>query len=319
MAFAVVSPLARVRENAGLDYLFCPDEDLRRELAGLPPVAAQNAQPQAQNRGQARPAAQGLYQQRQGQYQSQYQNQYQTRRQAQPQGRQGGYQGGSQSGYQGQGARQAPPYQAAARASGCSFASQYAARRSAQERSEAEAREKARATASREQSAWQDDNYFNVPVDTSLWPKPWQELFARTKHGPVAWSYYGLGHDLCGNPNKERSRKLGDLLQYLRKPKGTHTFWPVGLPQPDEDGNLVIVADKTVFWQGLHALGARMLIVMGSPAARLIGMEGIIRPLQAMKAINGLRVLLTRDIDHLDDKAFMDTKIYLERTLAPFF
>lgn len=314
MAFAVVSPLARVRENAGLDFLFCPDEALRRELQGLPPLAPQEKQA-AQTRG--RPQAQSRSSwQGQGQQQAPRQGQYQNSCQGQQQGQ---YQSRYQGQQQGPGARQVPPYQAAARTGGSSFASQYAARKAAQERSEAEAQQKARARAVQEQSAWQDNNYFNVPVDTTLWPRPWQELYARTKRGPVAWTYYGLGHDLCGNPNKERSRKLGDLLKYLRKPRGTHTFWPVGLPQPDEDGNLVIVADRTVFWQGLHALGARMLIVMGSPAARLIGMEGVIRPLQAMKAINGLRVLLTRDIDHLDEKAFMDTKIYLERTLAPFF
>lgn len=307
MAFAVVSPLARVRENAGLDFLFCPDENLRRELAGLAPAPSSPADTRSRGAAQGRPAPQEPFRQQQpGQYQGQYQ----------------GPRGASPQAWQGPptGARATRPGQAALQnAPGNSFASQYAARRAAMERSEAEARERARARAAREQAAWQDNNYFNVPVDTSLWPRPWQELFARTGHAPVAWTYYGLGHDLCGNPNRERSRKLKDLLQYLRKPRGTHTFWPVGLPGPDEDGQLIIVSDRTVFWQGLHALGARMLIVMGSPAARLIGMEGIIRPLQPMKAINGLRVLLTRDIDHLDEKAFMDTKIYLERTLAPFF
>lgn len=152
------------------------------------------------------------------------------------------------------------------------------------------------------------------------WPADWQALFARTKPGRVAWTYYGLGHDLCGTPNTARRKKLADLIAFLRLPKGTHTFWPIGLPAQDEDGNTYLAVNKDIFWQGLQLLNARMLIIMGSPAARSAGITGHISPTMPMRPINGMLTLLTWDIDHLDNENhYIQTQAYLRQTLSPLF
>ena len=152
----------------------------------------------------------------------------------------------------------------------------------------------------------------------SAWPADWQALFARTKPGKVAWTYYGLGHDLCGKPNAARRTKLAELIAYLRLPKGTHTFWPIGLPALDEDGNTYLAVNTEIFWQGLQLLSARMLIIMGSPAARSIGITGHISPTMPMRPINGMLTLLTWDIDDLDtENHFLRTRDYLRQTLSP--
>ena len=152
----------------------------------------------------------------------------------------------------------------------------------------------------------------------ATWPEGWQKLFARTRPGKVAWTYYGLGHDLCGQANKARSKKLSELIAYLAMPRGTHTFWPIGLPALDEDGNTILAIDRKIFWQGLQLLNARMLIIMGSPAARAVGIQGPISPTMPMRPINGMLTLLTWDIDDLDNEDhFSRTRNYLRQTLTP--
>lgn len=156
------------------------------------------------------------------------------------------------------------------------------------------------------------------PDVVATWPEGWQKLFARTRPGKVAWTYYGLGHDLCGQANKARSKKLSELIAYLAMPKGTHTFWPIGLPARDEDGNTILALDREIFWQGLQLLNVRMLIIMGSPAARAVGIQGPISPTMPMRPINGMLTLLTWDIDDLDNEDhFSRTRNYLCQTLTP--
>ncbi len=150
------------------------------------------------------------------------------------------------------------------------------------------------------------------------WPEPWSALLDRTRPGRVAWTYHGLGHDLCGTPNTLRRRRLQELIRFLALPAGTHTFWPVGLPEPDEDGKPVIVPRPDLFWDGLHRLDSRVLIVLGSPAARCIGVTGPIRPMfSPMQAFNGVRLLITWDIDSLDDEQKMNgTRTFLRAMLS---
>ncbi len=148
------------------------------------------------------------------------------------------------------------------------------------------------------------------------WPASWSALLANTKPGRVAWTYYGLGHDLLGSPSAARRERLAALIRYLALPAGTHTFWPVGLPEPDEDGKPIIVPSPEIFWDGLRRLGARVLIVLGSPAARCIGVTGPIRPMfSPMQAFNGVRLLITWDIDSLDDPAKMNGSRTFLRTM----
>lgn len=150
------------------------------------------------------------------------------------------------------------------------------------------------------------------------WAEDWQQLLRRTKPGRVGWTYYGLGHDLCGTPNLQRRQRLQDLIKFLSMPAGTHTFWPVGLPARDEDGNSILVPCPDIFWEAMARLGTRVLIVMGSPAARAIGITGHIQPLfSPMQAFHGVRVLITRDIDGLDDEGYMSgTRNFLRTMLT---
>lgn len=150
----------------------------------------------------------------------------------------------------------------------------------------------------------------------AAWTADWQTLLARTRPGIVGWTYYGLGHDLCGTPNTQRRSRLTELIGYLGMPAGTHTFWPVGLPGMDEDGNLILKPCEDCFWHGLRRLQSRVLIVMGSPAARAIGIRERIQPMNPLRAYNGVRLLITWDIDLLDDETRMiSTKTYLSRML----
>ncbi len=153
------------------------------------------------------------------------------------------------------------------------------------------------------------------------WPQAWRELFQRTRPGPVAWTYFGLGYDLCGQASTQRRERLTALIRCLRLPAGTHTFWPVGLPDRDEDGNAILRPDPGIFWSGLRLLGARFLIAMGSPAARAIGVRFAIRPMFApAQAFNGVRLLITWDIDLLDDEdRLSSTGTFLQTTLRGLF
>ena len=86
----------------------------------------------------------------------------------------------------------------------------------------------------------------------------------------------------------------------------------------DEDGNTILAIDRKIFWQGLQLLNARMLIIMGSPAARAVGIQGPISPTMPMRPINGMLTLLTWDIDDLDNEDhFSRTRNYLRQTLTP--
>lgn len=150
------------------------------------------------------------------------------------------------------------------------------------------------ADAARAEAAWR-------PLAPALWPAPWQERLARTRPGLVAWTYWTLGSDLCdgGQPGKaERGLFFRRLLQDLGHPQGTHTFWPVCLP--DEGGELR--ADAGIFWSGLQALKARGVILMGSAAARAAALPGKLEPL-SHRVFRGRRVWILRDVDLMRDDA----------------
>lgn len=156
------------------------------------------------------------------------------------------------------------------------------------------------------------------PLAPALWPAPWQERLARTRPGLVAWTYWTLGSDLCGGgqPGKaERGLFFRRLLQDLGHPQGTHTFWPVCLP--DAGGELR--ADAGIFWSGLQALKARGVIVMGSAAARAAALPGKLEPL-SHRVFRGRRVWILRDVDLMrDDAARYDQMLaFLQNALQSF-
>lgn len=163
----------------------------------------------------------------------------------------------------------------------------------------------------RAEAAWR-------PLAPALWPAPWQERLARTRPGLVAWTYWNLGSDLCdgGQPGKaERGLFFRRLLQDLGHPQGTHTFWPVCLP--DAGQNLQANAD--VFWSGLQALKARGVIVMGSAAARAAALPGRLEPL-SHRVFRGRRVWILRDVDLMrDDASRYDQMLaFLQNALQAF-
>lgn len=292
MAFAVLSPLAQTRELAGVHYLLFPENvalPAASPAAGTRPAAARQGQ---RPQWQRQPAASG------------------STGTARPQA--------------GSGSRQEvrPGPAADSTAAQGSYAAHYQARQQgtaghSPQPSVVQDRGTGPATASSTVSGTAAPLSPVSPTEaTASWPAPWQELFQRTKKGRVAWTYYGLGFDLCGYPSRERSLRLRELIRYLSLPQGTHTFWPIGLPVRDSEGSVILEPNRELFWQGVHLLGARVLIVMGSPAARGIGVTGPIRPLLP-QAFNGVRMLITWDIDLLDNTTyFNNTQTFLQQMLT---
>ncbi|MDD2966034.1 MAG: hypothetical protein PHN64_00855 [Desulfovibrionaceae bacterium] len=104
-------------------------------------------------------------------------------------------------------------------------------------------------------------------VDSSAWPLAWQEFFSQAKQGRVLWTYQYLGDDLGGAADPQRRALLNRLLKDMNLPAGTSTFWPCCLPQ-----HCGGTAAPEIFWQGVRALKARMVIVMGYKAMRAVAL-----------------------------------------------
>ena len=160
-----------------------------------------------------------------------------------------------------------------------------------------------------EMPAEQDKPAAWLPLPPHVWPAPWQARLTQARPGPVLWTYWNLGPDLC-NPQTpgrlERRQFLQRLLQDLGHPAGTHTFWPSclppdpdALPMPDDmQGQNAYVANADVFWSGAMQLKARGVVVMGSAAARAVGLPGGLRPPQQLRH-RGKLVWVLWDVDNL--------------------
>ena len=148
-----------------------------------------------------------------------------------------------------------------------------------------------------------------LPLPPHVWPAPWQARLEQTRPGPVLWTYWNLGPDLCDpqTPGRlERRQFLQRLLKDLGHPAGTHTFWPSCLP-PDpaalppavppmsENG---FAANADVFWSGAAQLRARGVVVMGSAAANAVALPGGLRPPQQIRH-RGKLVWVLWDVDNL--------------------
>lgn len=148
-----------------------------------------------------------------------------------------------------------------------------------------------------------------LPLPPHVWPAPWQARLKQTRPGPVLWTYWNLGPDLC-NPQTpgrmERRQFLQRLLNDLGHPAGTHTFWPSCLPPdpaalppavpPMSDNGFAANAD--VFWSGAAQLRARGVVVMGSAAANAVALPGGLRPPQQIRH-RGKLVWVLWDVDNL--------------------
>ena len=116
------------------------------------------------------------------------------------------------------------------------------------------------------------------------WPAPWRELLHRTHPGKVLWTYTHLGEDLLVAETEGRDRRrafLARLLRDLAHPTGTHTFWPISLPQ-DAAGNGGPPAPG-IFWEAVAHLGARGVMIMGAPAIEALALPVPLVPLQQIR------------------------------------
>lgn len=152
------------------------------------------------------------------------------------------------------------------------------------------------------------------PLPPHVWPAVWQERLSRTRQGRVVWTYWNLGPDLCEAqaPGKaQRSAFFRRLMQDLAYPAGTSTFWPACLPDPDAMSAPSAPAggedrphyqpNADVFWSGVQALHARAVVVMGSVAARALGLPAGVRPLQQLRH-RGTLVWVLWDVEFLLDE-----------------
>lgn len=276
MAFAPVNPLAAPWQARGLDWLLIP-EDLPPELSlcvmpdAVPAAPVRRPQPAAPRAPRpVRPLPSQLQQ-------------------------------------EGQGSASAAPAQAV-RQGGAPVASPAPAAPAPEQRRPArpQAAEQAPEAAAPVRS-WR-------PLPPHVWPAVWQERLSRTRQGRVVWTYWNLGPDLCEAqaPGKaQRSAFFRRLMQDLAYPAGTSTFWPACLPDPDAMPASPAPAEgedrpryqpnADVFWSGVQALHARAVVVMGSVAARALGLPAGVRPLQQLRH-RGTLVWVLWDVEFLLDE-----------------
>ncbi len=149
------------------------------------------------------------------------------------------------------------------------------------------------------------------------WPHPWQERFAQTKPARVIWTYWNLGHDLCGEASTERRTFLRRILQDLKHPAGTHSFWPHTLPSPTAPEQLQ--PNIPVFWSGVRQLGARVLVILGEDSAQKLGYEPFEAPFKEFHK-QGKLVILVKDMDMLmhNTKTYTTLMQYLRIQLRQY-
>ena len=276
MAFAPVNPLAAPWQARGLDWLLMP-EDLPPELSlcvmpdAVPAAPVRRPQPASPRAPRpVRPLPSQLQQ-------------------------------------EGQGSASAAPAQAV-RQGGAPVASPAPVAPAPEQRrpSRPQSAEQAPETAASVRS-WR-------PLPPHVWPAVWQERLSRTRQGRVVWTYWNLGPDLCEAqaPGKaQRSAFFRRLMQDLAYPAGTSTFWPACLPDPDAMPASPAPAEgedrpryqpnADVFWSGVQALHARAVVVMGSVAARALGLPAGVRPLQQLRH-RGTLVWVLWDVEFLLDE-----------------
>ncbi|MBQ7456062.1 MAG: hypothetical protein IJS54_00410 [Desulfovibrio sp.] len=107
--------------------------------------------------------------------------------------------------------------------------------------------------------------------DMAVWPDTWKQLYSVVKPGLVVWTYPLLGCDLLKVDTTDRLIRrefFGRILQsHPLYPPGTHTFWPYCLPK---NGTLELVPDLALFWAGVVALKARLVMVVGNDAGQVV-------------------------------------------------
>ena len=293
MAFALVNPVTALWQRRGLTSLLMPDgydafaapQDSARAPSGNGP----RVQPAHAHAGQSQPGASQAGQPRE-------RHPWQQSRQQTNQGQAAPGQTNHTQASQGQtnqARQQARPQQQAQGHTPVPAA--HTAQNAGQHAGE-------QATDHAKAAAW-------LPLPPHVWPSPWQTRLEQSRPGPVLWTYWNLGPDMCDpqTPGRlERRQFLQRLLQDLGHPAGTHTFWPSCLPPdpaalPTADPQVqdsAYMANPDVFWSGAMQLKARGVVVMGSAAARAVALPGGLRPPQQIRH-RGKLVWVLWDVDNL--------------------
>lgn len=162
------------------------------------------------------------------------------------------------------------------------------------------------------------------------WPQPWQRQLARTQKALFAWTYMDLGLDLL-NGSKERKEDISEPEQAGRKmrsqcmrklfsdlshPLGTHTFWPIALP---DNGSKTYLPNIDCFWSGLDKLGCRGVIFMGKKAASAAMGTDDLKPLsQLFKFGKLVWILWEPDEIARNPKVYSAVLPFLRRSLGQF-
>ena len=153
-------------------------------------------------------------------------------------------------------------------------------------------------------------------IDQKVWPKPWQDIFAKIRPGKLVWTYPELGADLLGLKlagQDDRRKFFQNLFQnVLQYPPGTHTFWPYCLdPAQKEPVNM------DLFWSGVRALGGRVVLSLGAEASQAIFNK---TALYTNNRIDGFMGFTLPTIDALQqERAFKTFRGFIFQTVTRYF
>ena len=151
----------------------------------------------------------------------------------------------------------------------------------------------------------------------------WAQRLNATRPGLIVWTYAALGQDLLGVQSEgldKRRAFLSQLLRDLNHPGGTHTFWPVILPESAEP-NAPFTPDADSFWAGMARLKARAVVALGDDAVQALGLP---QPLGFMQQTiyRGALVLSVWDVADLllgeaSRSKYRSMLDYVRRFLSP--
>jgi hypothetical protein len=98
------------------------------------------------------------------------------------------------------------------------------------------------------------------------YPPPWSTVWS-TLSPPytMVWTYWQLSEDLGPSPDQQRRTLFKTILTSLCWPRGSVAFWPLtSYAPPDHTPRL------DIFWSGVSALQAQMIVVFGARAFQTI-------------------------------------------------
>ena len=100
------------------------------------------------------------------------------------------------------------------------------------------------------------------PVSEHQFPSPWSELWTRlVPPYTMVWTYWQFTEDLGSQPDPQRRQLFRTILTKLGWPRGSVAFWP--LSAYDSRGHHPRL---DLFWDGVQALQAQVVVVFGLPA-----------------------------------------------------